>query len=206
MNARPSALKSLARSRVPSRKRTPLVRADWITAARSLLISGGIGAVKVGHLARKLHVTREAFYWHFNGLPELCDELIADWERGNAAAYRALLDPVGRNGVEELRALINARVHEEHFSPGWDAALRDWARTSKPVARVVKRVDEMRLTILEQMFRDMGIEEVEATVRARVMYFHQIGYYSIGIKESADKRKRLLPMYIRIISGQPIFG
>lgn len=206
MNARPIALKSRARGPLVGRKRTPLVRADWIAAARSLLISGGIGAVKVGHLARKLRVTREAFYWHFKGLPELYRELISDWEQGNAAAYRALLDPVARNGVEEFRALVNAWVHEEHFSPSWDAALRDWARVSKPVATVVRRVDLMRLAILEQMFRDMGLEEVEAKIRARITYFHQIGYYSIGMEESAETRKQLLPMYIRIISGKPIFG
>jgi AcrR family transcriptional regulator len=206
MNARASTLKTEARKRRPARKRASLEQADWIAEARNLLISGGIGAVKIGHLARKLRVTREAFYWHFKNLSELCDELILDWERRNSLAYRALLDPQERNGVEELRAIVAAWVNEERLSPSWDAALRDWARTSKMVARVVKRVDIMRIGVIEQIFRDMGMEDMEATVRARIMYFHQVGYYSIDMHESAENRRRLLPMYLRIITGKEIFG
>jgi AcrR family transcriptional regulator len=200
-----AATEGKAARRRTSVGRPALERADWIGEGRNLLIAGGIGAVKVGHLARKLKVTREAFYWHFKGLEELCEELIADWERGNAAAYRALLDARGHDGLKEFKAVVNAWINEEQLSPAWDAALRDWARTSSSVARAVKRVDMMRIGVLERIFRDMGIEKLEAAVRARVMYFHQVGYYSIKMHETPRSRRRLLPMYLRIITGKDLF-
>ena len=42
---------------------------------------------------------------------------------------------------------------------------------------------------------------VEAMVRARVVYFHQVGYYALGIDESRAERRRLISTYDRILTG-----
>lgn len=182
-----------------------LDRAAWITEARAVLVAGGIAAVKVGRLAAKLAVTRESFYWHFKSLQELQDELLSDWERGNAAAYDALLDP-RHDGSRELLAKVHMWLDEERYSPAWDSAIRDWARISKKTARVVKRVDEQRVETIKQMFLDMGYEEIESLVRARITYFHQVGYYTIKPGESREERLRLAPVYIRLLTGRPLLG
>src|SRR5688572_17713954 len=51
--------------------RQPYGRDDWIAAARNELIAAGVDAVKVGRLARRLHVTRGGFYWHFTSRADL---------------------------------------------------------------------------------------------------------------------------------------
>ena len=38
---------------------------DWVEAARSAMVEGGIDAVAVEPLARRLGVTKGSFYWHF---------------------------------------------------------------------------------------------------------------------------------------------
>ena len=81
------------------------------------------------------------------------------------------------------------------------SAVRDWARTSEKVARVVHAVDDQRIEVLHQVFRDMQYEDPQALVRARITYYHQIGYYALGVRQSRKERLRLLPHYIRALSG-----
>jgi len=52
------------------------------------------------------------------------------------------------------------------------------------------------------VFEDMGYPEDEAFVRARVTYFHQVGYYALGVEEPRQQRLRLLPLYTRILTGR----
>lgn len=194
-------IRPAARARV--RKRAALDRAAWIAEARAALVAGGIAAVKVGRLARKLAVTRESFYWHFKNLQALHEELLTDWERGNAAAYDALLTP-GHEGAREILANVHMWLEEEPYSPAWDSAIRDWARVSRKAARVVRRVDELRVERIKQMFLDLGYDELESLVRARITYFHQVGYYTIRPGESRRERLRLAPLYVRLLTGLPL--
>lgn len=181
--------------------RVALDRAAWIAKARAVLIEGGIGAIKVGKLAGMLAVTRESFYHHFSSLEELHDELLADWETGNVTAYQALLD-AQRDGEREFRAMEKMWKEEGPYSPAWDAVIRDWARVSKKAERVVRHVDERRVGVIRQMYLDMGYEPVEALVRARIYYFHQVGYYTIKPGESRQERLALIPVYQRILLGR----
>ena len=171
-------------------------------AARALLIKEGIASVEIGQLARKLRVTRGGFYWFFASRNQLLDELLADWETNNTAAFRAVLNNVYSKGFAEYRAIVDIWVNEENYSSQWDAAVRDWARSSVKVAAAVRRIDDERIEILKRTFLDMGVEDLEAFVRARTTYFHQVGYYSLGVRESHAERLRLMPIYLRILTDR----
>jgi AcrR family transcriptional regulator len=181
--------------------RPGLDRAAWIRQARETFIAGGITAIKIGKLASALAVTRESFYWHFKSLAELQGELLADWEQGNAVAYEAVLDS-RHDSEQEFRAVYEMWLDEGRYSPAWDTAMRDWARRSKRAARVVGRVDERRVQIIRQIYLDMGCEPDEALVRARIYYFHQVGYYTILPAESRLERLRLIPIYRKILESR----
>jgi len=188
------------RKKAPRRK-PPFGREAWLAAARDALIRDGIAGVEVGKLARRLEITRGGFYWFFESREELLRHLLADWEQNNTGAMKAVLRDAGHNGLEEFRALVDVWVNEDGYSPKWDAAVRDWARVSSAVARVVQRVDEERIDILKQIFLDMGCDDTSALVHARITYFHQVGYYTLGLKESRAQRLRLLPYYIAFLTG-----
>jgi len=185
---------------VKSRK-PPLGRDAWLRAGREALIRDGIAGVEINKLARTLRVTRGGFYWFFPSRKRLLDELLKDWERTNSAAFEAIIQDPGHNGIEEFNALVDMWVSERDYSPAWDASVRDWARTSDKVAAVVRRVDERRIAVLNQIFLDMGCSETEAFVRARVTYFHQVGYYTLGVVEPSEQRRRLLPFYVTVLTG-----
>jgi AcrR family transcriptional regulator len=170
--------------------------------ARATLIRDGINAVNVLPLAGKLKVTRGGFYWHFRNRADLLDALLADWEANNTAAFERVVAEGGRDGRAEFAAMVDVWLDEQDYDPAWDAAVRQWALQAPRVARVVKRVDERRIEIFRQIFLDLGYVDPEALVRARITYFHQVGYYTLGLGESRDERLRLLPYYLASLMGK----
>ena len=98
--------------------------------------------------------------------------------------------------------MTNLWVDEKEYDPKWDSAIRDWARTSEAVRKVVQDVDQRRIGVLEKIFRHIGYKGKEANVRARVMYYHQVGYYAMGVQESQRTRRSLIPYYRKVLTGR----
>lgn len=181
-------------------RRDPLSRQHWVNAARDLLIQGGIEHVRIGRLAESLNVTRGGFYWLFSSRDDLLDELLEDWKRTNTLIFEKILN-AERKGIDELEALFSMWLEEDEYSPPYDSAVRDWARMSEVTAKAVKEVDSRRIELMKNIFLDLGYPEDEAFVRARITYFHQVGYYILGLGESREARSLALPLYIKVLSG-----
>jgi AcrR family transcriptional regulator len=175
-------------------------RERWLEIARTTLIREGIDAVKVNYLAKKLGVTRGGFYWRFKNPAELYDALLDDWRRSNTAPLVGALcgpgDPASR-----LHTAFQLWIDEKEFNPDYDAAVRAWSLVSRKVAKAVHEVDDQRIEALKRLFLDAGYEEQEAFIRARITYFHQVGYYAMRVRESTRRRYELSELYYRILSG-----
>jgi AcrR family transcriptional regulator len=185
-----------------SRKREPLGRQAWLETARQALIEEGTAGVEVNKLAKRLGVSRGGFYWFFESREQLLDELLTYWATTSVTLFERLIQPGKRNGLDEYHALISLWVDEKEYDPRWDGAVRDWARTSAAVLKSVHAVDVKRIAIIEQMFLHMGFQNTEAHIRARVTYYHQVGYYALGVRESRKQRLELLPYYAKVLTGQ----
>lgn len=183
-------------------KREPLGREIWLDTARQALIEEGTAGVEINKLAKRLGVSRGGFYWFFSSREQLLDELLAYWVETSTVLFERLLQASGHNGMRQFEALIDLWVEEDEYDPMWDAAVRDWARTSAAVSKAVHRVDKKRIAVLEQVFLDMGYQAMEAHVRARVTYYHQVGYYALGVRESRQQRLKLIPFYKKVLTGQ----
>ena len=175
---------------------------DWLAAAEKRLISGGIDSVKIGLLAKDLGVTRGSFYWQFKDRGHLLDVMLASWHSFSLGIFDDLLLKEGSCGMDEFLRLVHLWIDEEQFDAGLEAAIRDWARVSEDVAEVVKDVDEGRIKAIKRIFLDFGYEDDEAFIRARITYFHQVGYYTIGYNETLDERMALLPLYVSVLTGK----
>ena len=186
------------------KKQRPLGRDVWLDTARRALIEEGTAGVEINKLAKRLGSSRGGFYWFFKDRAQLLDELLAYWARSSTVLFEEILKSRGRNGMEEYLAIINLWVDEKEYDPKWDSAVRDWARTSETVRKVVQAVDRERIGVLERIFNDIGYTGKEAHVRARVMYYHQVGYYAMGVQESKRERRALSPYYRRVLTGREI--
>jgi len=185
------------------RQRDPraLSRQDWIDAARRMLIARGVERVRVDALARTLKITRGSFYWHFPSRNAVLDALLEDWRVRNTAPFLAAAADERRSAGEKFRALVDIWLDESEYDPAYDSAIREWARTSARVANLVRRVDRQRIDLLAGICLDLGYDPQEAEIRARITYFHQVGYYALGLKESDRARRKLAPIYTRVLLG-----
>ena len=180
-------------TRTPPPEQTPSTE-DWVRIARDVLISQGIVAVKIDRLARIAGVTRGGFYWRFKSRDELFEALIEDWRQRNTAPMLRVLN-ADASPRERMLGLAKLYIDGQDFSEAYDGAVRAWAALSPPIAEVVRAVDDIRIEALEGVFRDAGFDADEAMIRARITYFHQIGYYALGLRESADERRALVGRY-----------
>ncbi len=182
-------------------RRINLSRDSWVVAATKVLEQRGISAVKIDALAGKLKVTRGSFYFHFTGLKDLHDALMANWRIRNCQPFEMLAARSDLNAVELFATVVHAWVDENPFSPSLDLAVRDWSRSSRKLAIEMSRMDDLRMSLLRKSFLEMGYSADESDVRARITYFHQIGYYTISFKETSAERKRLQPLFGDVLLG-----
>lgn len=189
-------------ARRPRKKSQPLGREIWLNTARQALIEEGTAGVEINKLAKRLGVSRGGFYWFFKSREQLLEELLAYWVQTSTAVFERILQASGRNGVQEFQAIIDLWIDENEYDPRWDGAVRDWARTSAAVLKAVQSVDEKRIAVLEQVFLDLGFKGKDAHIRARITYYHQVGYYALGVRESRKQRLELIPFYTKVLTGR----
>lgn len=178
-----------------------LGRAQWLDAARAALIEGGIERVKVDVLAKTLGVTGGSFYWHFRDRPELLAALLEHWRSANTTSWFDAVAGAGDDPLAQFEAIVAMWIEEIDFSPAYDSAVRDWARNSPEAEAAVREVDARRIELLAGIFRGFGYAPRHAHVRARVTYFHQVGYYALRIIETRAQRRRLKPLYYESLLG-----
>jgi hypothetical protein len=87
------------------------------------------------------------------------------------------------------------------FSPRLDFAVREWARRSAHVRKALDRSDRVRTEAIKALFVRFGYEDEDAFVRARVLYYMQIGYYALDLREPIETRLKLTPHYLKAFTG-----
>lgn len=180
-------------------------REYWLAAAREAFIEGGVENVKVDRLARMLKVTRGGFYWHFKNRDDLLRALLASWQQTNTKPMFDAVEAISSgDGAGKFVAISRVWIEEQGFSPAYDSAVRDWARTSAEVAHVVREVDERRIALVQSIFEEDGFTSDEALARAQILYFHQVGHYAMGVTESQADRLQNISRYYKVLTGRDL--
>lgn len=186
----------------PTRKgNVKVTREAWVDGARVALIEEGIGGVRIDSLAKRLRVTRGSFYYHFKHHHQLLEELLSAWRLQNRFTPAKVDTSTPAAAARNLQRITDDLVHENGFDPQFDMAVREWARIAQPVADVVQAIDEQRTEVLRQIFVGLGYPGPQALIRARICYWHQIGYYAVGFQEPVAVREANLQTYLEVMAG-----
>jgi len=177
-------------------------REDWFAAALAVLVADGVDGVKVLTLSRRLKVSRSSFYWYFKSRKDLLEQLLEHWRQTNNHSIVEHAQRPTASVAEAVLAVFECWVDPKLFDPRLDFAIRAWARSSKAVRRIIDRADQERIDAIAGMYRRHGFDPKEAFVRARILYFMQIGYYSLEITETIEDRLLLVPSYVLGFSGE----
>ncbi len=176
-------------------------RDDWLDLALSVLAAEGVGSVTVLNLSERLAVSRSSFYWYFKNRDELLDALLDRWDRLNTRSIvrqtQAPAATVNQAVCNVFRCWVNPAI----FSPRLDFAVREWARRSAKVRKALDRSDRERTEAVRALFVRFGYRDEDAFVRARVLYYMQIGYYALDIREPIEARLSLTPHYLKAFTG-----
>ncbi|MGV6804874.1 MAG: TetR/AcrR family transcriptional regulator [Ruegeria sp.] len=178
-----------------------VTRDDWLNVAMDVLISDGVEQVKVLNLADRMAVSRSSFYWYFKSRQELLDALLDRWQATNTAALIAQAEALAETITAAVCNVHRCVVNTALFDTALDFAVRDWARRSGKVRRMLDQSDARRLAALRAMFARHGYEAVEAETRARVLYYMQIGYDLAQLNEPLATRLSLVPHYLYVFTG-----
>ena len=192
---------SLLSTRNQAQKQPLLTRDDWIIKALEMLTLQGIHAVQITAISKALDVTRGSFYWHFENREDLLDALISEWRARNTGIMIRVLSqsPNLETGILDL---FSVWVDHAQFDPDLDQAIRDWGRNSPDVQKLIQKEDDDRVEAIASFFEKHSYEKTEAFIRARVIYFTQLSFYSLKISEPLEKRLSYLAAYFQCFTGK----
>lgn len=173
----------------------------WLEAAYDALLEGGVDAVKILPLAKRLKLSRTSFYWFFRDREELLAALIARWRDKNTGNLIRQAEAYAESIAEATLNVFDCWLDRDLFDAKFEFAIRSWALQSEEILREVQAADNARLAALGRMFERFGHEPVAADVRARTLYLVQIGYISMQTEEDLELRLKRIPEYVAIFTG-----
>ena len=155
----------------PSAKQS-LNAESWAEAALEAMAAGGLDAVAVEPLARRLNVTKGSFYWHFPNRGALLKAALELWEQRETVDVIAGLE----DEPDPYQRIVNLfkRANASHKAGRLYLALAA-ATDDVRVNEVVQRVSARRLAYLEKCYRALGMEAGEALLWATFAYATFIG-------------------------------
>jgi AcrR family transcriptional regulator len=176
-------------------------REDWLRVAMDVLVSDGVSEVKVLTISHRLEVSRSSFYWYFKSRKDLLNQLLAEWEKTNTGIMVAAAQTPAPTITAALNAVFKCIINPDGFNHPLDFAVREWARRDGTVRRIVDRSDTARTNALAQMYQRYGYAPDEADIRARVLYYQQIGYYALDLNETIEERLARARLYLYAFTG-----
>jgi AcrR family transcriptional regulator len=204
--ARKARTANRPKRKAPARTGSRLSRADWIEGALHALAEGGLPALGVEDLAKRLGVTKGSFYWHFQDTEELLRGVVQRWEE--LAVDRVMTDLVElKRPCDVLRRIIEQTVTIDHPQRRLRyrvevvaAALAEWHPVFRPA---YIRISERRLSGISMLYLATGLDPDDATRLGRVAYITLLGVYPLLLTRTnfteADKQKLVSDLCERLL-------
>jgi len=177
----------------------------WIEAGLKELASNGVGGVRVEVLAQRLGVTKGGFYRRFKDRRALLNAILDEWSRGRISAiHRVREQSEGQAPRERLRSV--ARHYTERLSVhgmAIELAIRQWARSDSAAATACASVDEARLKVAGQLYRDLGFSPAESRERAILFYSFLFGQGLLFVEHGPRKFASITDAGTGLLMGLP---
>ena len=145
----------------------------WEKAALAALASGGLAAVAVEPIARRLKVTKGSFYWHFANRDVLLRAALRRWEDASTNAIIAAVAQVG-DPLRRLEALFSTVMPGAARERSLERAIFD-AASHRLVGPTLRRVSRRRIDYLAECFSALGFLPEVARHRAVLTYSAYVG-------------------------------
>ncbi|MDJ0822858.1 MAG: TetR/AcrR family transcriptional regulator, partial [Paracoccaceae bacterium] len=152
--------------------------------------------------AERMQVSRSSFYWYFKNRDDLLDALLQEWEARNTARIAEHCALPAANISEAVLNFFRCFIDPARFDRGLDFAVREWSRRDEALRARVDAADAARIAAVTAMFARHGYAPAEADARARILYFMQLGYHALDVREPIDTRLSRVAAYLKGFTGQ----
>ena len=172
--------------------------AAWIEAAFDALADGGIDAVRVDPLAKKLSVTRGSFYWHFADRAALHAAMLKEWRKRQSYQVGTRIESQASTPDERLKrtlALPNSSPRAKRAA-AIEIAIRLWSRRDAEAAKAVRHIDRVRLRYYAKHYEEMGYSATTARERAFLFYATLMARAFITTDSETDVSDKLASMLL----------
>ena len=164
-----------------------LSKEDWLQEGFKILAEFAQDKLRMQYLCDRLQVTRGSFYHHFKGIEDYIGQLMNSWEQQNTLE---LIQGANKGGSPEERMEILTMLIGES-NQVVEAAIRSWSFYHPIVQQHLKKVDEVRITYLTELFKEMGIDDERAGIKALLDYATLVGIQQLFPEVSKDELSRL---------------
>jgi AcrR family transcriptional regulator len=178
---------------------------EWIEAGLKELASSGVGGVRVEVLAQRLGVTKGGFYRRFKDRRALLEAVLDEWARGRISAINRLWEQTEGQAPRERLSSV-ARHYTERLSVqgmAIELAIRQWARTDSAAVAACASVDEARLKVAGQLYRDLGFSPAESRERAILLYSFLFGQSLLFVEYGPRKFASITDAGTGLLMGPP---
>ncbi|MEV0297640.1 helix-turn-helix domain-containing protein [Nocardia sp. NPDC050710] len=179
--------------------RTP--REKWVEEGLRALAEGGVDAVRVDALAKRLGVTRGGFYGYFADREALLEEMLDTWERESVDAEIDRMEQEG-GARDEVRLASRFLQSADRVRP-IDLALRDWGRRDQAVAERLRRVDNKRMRLAREMIGTFCPDPDEVEARALLAFCLAIGSAFLAADHPGRTRAQVIARAAELILARP---
>ena len=172
-------------------------KAEWLDAALNALEEGGIDAVRIERLAKKLGTSRSGFYWHFRNLDNLKNDILEYWKYEFTDVVVQNYSTV-RNSPEanltEIADMIAKLGLNRH-----DLSIREWGKNDAVAEAVVTQVDKVRMDYIRSLFSALGFkgDDLEMSTMLYVSYHTWENSMFSALPET--KRAKLLKLRLKLL-------
>lgn len=145
---------------------------DWAQAALDAMTRGGVSAVSVEAIARKMNVTKGSFYWHFRNRSALLKAAMQLWERRETDEIIALADSISdpRKRIQEV-----FRAATRSSNAGRLMLALAAASDEPEITEFMHRATARRLDFLTDCYQSLGQAPEEARRWATFAYSTFVG-------------------------------
>ena len=181
--------------------RHQLDRAAWIQAALDTLADGGVTGIRVEVLAKRLHVTKGSFYWHFKDRQDLLAGVLDTWKDGRIRDIIKQTRP--EPGKEEAQIFHVIDVYSASRNKKGiliELAMREWARRDAQAAATVEEVDAWRLRCARELFLAIGLPLHEASTRSMLLYAYVFGVSMMNCEKFDGDIARMKSDILKLIA------
>ncbi len=181
--------------------RHQLDRAAWIQAALDTLADEGVTGIRVEVLAKRLHVTKGSFYWHFKDRQDLLAGVLDTWKDGRIRDIIKQTRP--EPGKEEAQIFHVIDVYSASRNKKGiliELAMREWARRDAQAAATVEEVDAWRLRCARELFLAIGQPLHEASTRSMLLYAYVFGVSMMNCEKFDGDIARMKSDILKLIA------